>query len=790
MFADLEYGAGSWIHPTYADRLGLTFTRRPMLLVSLIATASLLHSSETARVDRLVALAHLDAAVHYFNPAVSTHPSSWDSLFAGNAIRIADAPSSSEYRRLVGALMTDLHDSSPVSTSPQRALRYAGFPTPAFQGSGGYGITWRSAGSGEVYRVDMGENVYVDVRISEPSSDTTTSVPVPRVPTAAEWVAAYPSAGYRILGASRLWSTIRLFYPYKSLIGEDWDAQFRAALPSIEGAHDALEYAKAMAAFAAHLHDTHVTVASAALQQFIGTVPIGAAARLLEDQLVITRVADTSAERAGLRVGDIVLTVDGESIRDRMTRLTPYFAGSTAAALRYRLETVLLNGISDAPARLVVRGATMGDRTLTVPRSLAYRQLLANDRSGNIIRILPGNVGYIDFDRLPPTMVDSAFRMLAGTKAIVLDDRGYPQGTAWSIAPRLNIHGDGVTAAKFKRLIVSSPDTASTTLFEFDQPIPANTAPKYQGKTVLLVDERTISQAEHSGLFFEAANGTTFIGSETMGANGDITSVSLPGRISVTFTGHDVRHADGRQLQRVGLVPQVRVTPTIAGVRAGRDEVLEKAVTYVGGTGVIPPDTVTATEALVTTLPPEAMPESWGGGSALDAFRVGVDRSVQHGGRASGHITARSPTSAGFGALNQLVRADSYRGKRVRLSAYVRTRDVGMNGAGIWMRVDGNGGMLALDNMLDRAIRGTADWRLVSVVLDVPVDAEGIAFGFLLASSGEAWADDFTLAIVGSDIDVTNSMSGPPDPTQLARQRAMYAAAALVPRNLDFESLP
>ena len=54
----------------------------------------------------------------------------------------------------------------------------------------------------------------------------------------------------------------------------------------------------------------------------------------------------------------------------------------------------------------------------------------------------------------------------------------------------------------------------------------------------------------------------------------------LPGGITVNFTGHDVRHADGRQLQRVGIQPHVRVAPTIAGIRAGRDEVLEKAIEF------------------------------------------------------------------------------------------------------------------------------------------------------------------------------------------------------------------
>ena len=125
----------------------------------------------------------------------------------------------------------------------------------------------------------------------------------------------------------------------------------------------------------------------------------------------------------------------------------------------------------------------------------------------------------------------------------------------------------------------------------------------------MLVDERTISQAEHTGLFFEAANGTTFIGSPTMGANGDVTNFIMPGNISITFTGHDVRHADGRQLQRVGLEPQVPMSPTIAGIRAGRDEVLETALKYVGGTGEIPPDTYK--EAPMIVLPAEPMVTGW-----------------------------------------------------------------------------------------------------------------------------------------------------------------------------------
>jgi C-terminal processing protease CtpA/Prc len=196
-----------------------------------------------------------------------------------------------------------------------------------------------------------------------------------------------------------------------------------------------------------------------------------------------------------------------------------------------------------------------------------------------MLKMLPGNIGYTDLSLLPISAVDSMFEMFRNTKAIILDDRGYPQGTAWSIAPRLT-DKESVAAASFRRPLVMSPDSTEWTTYEFVQYTPTTTKWRYHGKTVLLVDERTMSQAEHTGLFFEAANKTTIIGSPTVGANGDVTNVILPGGISAWFSGHDVRHADGRQLQRMGLQPDIVVRPTLAGVRAGRDEILERALEF------------------------------------------------------------------------------------------------------------------------------------------------------------------------------------------------------------------
>lgn len=224
-------------------------------------------------------------------------------------------------------------------------------------------------------------------------------------------------------------------------------------------------------------------------------------------------------------------------------------------------------------------------REVKVARKTEYLPKTQGDRTGDILRLLPGNIGYADLDRLPVPRVDEMFDKFKDCSAIIFDDRGYPQGTAWHIAPRLTDKQD-VVAAIFRRLDPDWPDfplgeeVNSIAATSFEQRLPRTDKPRYHGKTVLLIDERTISQAEHTGLFLESANNTRFIGTPTQGANGDVTNFSVPGGISIHFSGQGVRHADGRQLQRIGLEPLVEVRPTLAGIRAGKDEVLDKAVDY------------------------------------------------------------------------------------------------------------------------------------------------------------------------------------------------------------------
>jgi C-terminal processing protease CtpA/Prc len=95
---------------------------------------------------------------------------------------------------------------------------------------------------------------------------------------------------------------------------------------------------------------------------------------------------------------------------------------------------------------------------------------------------------------------------------------------------------------------------------------------------VILVDEITQSSAEYHAMAFRAVPGAIVVGSTTAGADGNVSTVPLPGGLSSLFSGIGVFYPDHRPTQRVGIVPDVVVTPTIEGIRAGRDEVLERAI--------------------------------------------------------------------------------------------------------------------------------------------------------------------------------------------------------------------
>jgi C-terminal processing protease CtpA/Prc len=408
-----------------------------------------------------------------------------------------------------------------------------------------------------------------------PSSQAADAAPAPAA--AAGGPDAAPPVGERVLALAKLWGTIDYFYPYKPLLDRPWEGQLEASLPAFLAADSRAAYEEAVQDLAHQIQDSHVGVGGQRASRmalrawspplYVRPVGGGYAIVGLHDASLASRI----------HPGDEIVAVDGRPVAAIAAEIGAIASASTPQALARYVASALAAGPQGSDARLTLRRPGAPPFDVVVKRTLgawAAGSRPADPRPA--WRRLTPDIGYVDLERLKRDDADKAIDDLLGTKAIVFDLRGYPQGTAWIVAPRLALPGrDEAVAASFRRPHYVGPGGPTETFTSFDQRLPPTDKPHYKGKVIVLIDDRAISQSEHTALFFKAAGNPRFVGTPTTGANGDVTWVTLPGDLAVSFTGHDVRYPDGRQLQRVGIQPDVRAAPTLAGIRAGRDEVLE-----------------------------------------------------------------------------------------------------------------------------------------------------------------------------------------------------------------------
>jgi RNA polymerase sigma factor (sigma-70 family) len=148
-------------------------------------------------------------------------------------------------------------------------------------------------------------------------------------------------------------------------------------------------------------------------------------------------------------------------------------------------------------------------------------------------------------------------------------------------------------------------------------------------------------------------------------------------------------------------------------------------------------------------------------GSHPGDYEHGIAEVEKHEGHRVAYLRSHVEAPSGFGTLMQMVAAEEFRGKRIRLSGELKAKDI-EGWAGLWMRVDGQERKttLAFDNMQDRAVTGTTEWNRHSVVLDVAEDAAAIGIGTLLSGRGEVRIADLRFEPVPTDVPTTGHEGG------------------------------
>lgn len=164
-----------------------------------------------------------------------------------------------------------------------------------------------------------------------------------------------------------------------------------------------------------------------------------------------------------------------------------------------------------------------------------------------------------------------------------------------------------------------------------------------------------------------------------------------------------------------------------------------------------------ATRLLSAETPLTKLQEKWFlAGSNSQAYQFTSDPITTHDGQPSQQLSRTMEEASGFGTVMQNRIPTEFLGKRVRMSAWVKA-EVVKGWAGLWMRVDGkgNGAPLAADNMSERPIQGTLDWKRYEVVLDIAPEAQNLALGLLMDGKGRVWMNDLKLEVVDPQVSTT-----------------------------------
>lgn len=374
----------------------------------------------------------------------------------------------------------------------------------------------------------------------------------------------------RLAAVVSAWTVFQHFYPYFDVTDSDWDRALSVALQEALDDTDEQGFLATLQRMVGALRDGHGSVIHTVLYPRRAHLPWQLQA--VEGMWVVTR----SAAKEAFQVGDVVMAIDGVPIAKLVADTEPRISGSP----QWRAARM---GRQFGAGQLGTRAEVTLERAgevLTVTQERTIQGRLPPEDS-DAIQVLPGGIYYVDLSRAPMGDINEHIASIAKAPGVVFDLRGYPKGNHYVIRHLLS---EADTSDRWMQVPeIIYPDRERVVSWRPHSWLLEPKAPRIAGKVVFITDGRAISYAESFMSFIEHYKLGEIVGAPTAGANGNVNPFNVPGGYRLFWTGMRVHKHDGSQHHLIGVQPTVPLTPTLTGIRAGRDELLERAVQLIKG---------------------------------------------------------------------------------------------------------------------------------------------------------------------------------------------------------------
>nr|MDQ3745715.1 S41 family peptidase [Acidobacteriota bacterium] len=377
-----------------------------------------------------------------------------------------------------------------------------------------------------------------------------------------------------------VWEQVRERYFDPSLRGVDWQEVRRSLRPRAAEAAGEGELYAVLRRMLGTLRDPHTRVFEPGesddwrVQRYVS---VGVSVRELAGEVVVTDVEGGSeAERVGLRAGDAVLSVDGESASSLVARRLAEQNAGDSRAERVAAVTHIFEGAGGTEVSVVFRRA--GEKKERTARLL--RQTRSRVPSFEVGRER-GGVRVVRFNIFTPEVAAVFARALAagklkGARSLVIDLRDNGGGEAEAMADLAStLVEPGASLGRFtdrEGRVQLEPFTRASLVSS------AATLTRFRGPVVLLTGARTASAAEVFAASLREAGRARVVGEQTCGCVLGIRERHpLPDGGVLDISEMDYHTAGGTRLEGRGLQPDVEVAPTREDLTRGRDRALDAA---------------------------------------------------------------------------------------------------------------------------------------------------------------------------------------------------------------------
>lgn len=387
----------------------------------------------------------------------------------------------------------------------------------------------------------------------------------------------FPDEGFRLLTLFRYWNMIQYYFPYKNLIEEDWKNVLTEFIPKFLENKNETDYTLTTLELIGRIHDTHANIwsKSEALKNHFGSRIVPAELTFIGDKAVVKDFYDDNLiKEMQLQIGDVITEINGKSTDEIIKDYLKYLPASNyPTQLRDLARKILRTNEQNLSLKIERNGniQTISSKTVDL-KDIQFKKKTPED----YFKMIDSDVAYFYMGSIKSDNLDDVMKQIKDTKGLVIDFRSYPSDFMVFTLGKL-LKPNSTEFVKFSMTNQKYPG-----LFNFSSSLKVpGISNYYKGKIAILVNETTQSSAEYHTMAFRTAPNAKVFGSTTAGADGNVSSISLPGGIETKISGIGIYYPDGKETQRIGIIPDIEVKPTIEGIKTGKDEVLEKAIYWI-----------------------------------------------------------------------------------------------------------------------------------------------------------------------------------------------------------------